>query len=227
MDVRRFGNTGGQEGEAEGALERGVVHRFGGGARPTTAVPLGGKEQRRMAVRFPLLPQELQGAFRQRDVAILIAFAGADVQEHALGIDIADLEVQPFAQAQPAGVNGAEADAMIQGGDGGQNAAHLGGREHNREFELGVGARQFQFVRPGPPEGFFPEQFEGTDDLGAGLTGDFLVGLEVDAVLAELFGRNELGRFVVELAELAHTGVVGLFRARADGQELQIIGEGF
>jgi hypothetical protein len=51
------------------------------------------------------------------------------------------------------------------------------------------------------------------------------VALEVDAVLANLLGTDQLGGFIVELTELADTGVVSLFGARADGQELQVIGE--
>jgi len=53
------------------------------------------------------------------------------------------------------------------------------------------------------------------------------VFLKVDAVLAELFGRDQVGGFVVVLAELADTGVVGLLCAGADGQELEVVGERF
>jgi hypothetical protein len=49
----------------------------------------------------------------------------------------------------------------------------------------------------------------------------------MDAVLAEVFGREQLRGSAVVLAELANTSVVSLFGARADGQQLQIIGEGF
>jgi hypothetical protein len=49
----------------------------------------------------------------------------------------------------------------------------------------------------------------------------------MDAILADVLGREQFGRAAVELAELADTGVISLFGARADGQELQIIGEGF
>jgi hypothetical protein len=77
---------------------------------------LGGKEQDWMAVGFPLLAQAQQRATGQRDVAILIAFAPTDVQEHPLRVDVADFQPKPFAQTQAAGVNGDKADPMIQGG---------------------------------------------------------------------------------------------------------------
>ena len=227
VDVRRLFDAAGLEGKAESALQRGTAHRFGGGAGALAAVALGGKEQCGMAMRFPLLAQEQQGALGQRDIAVLVTFAAADVNEPPLRINVADRQTQPFAQAQAAGVNGDQADAMIQGGDGRQQAAHLVGGENDRQLELGVGAGQFHFGRPGAAQGFFPEELDGADGLGAGLPGDFFVLLEMDAVLAEVFGREQVRRLVVMLAELPDTGVIGLLGARADGQELQVIGEGF
>jgi len=82
-------------------------------------------------------------------------------------------------------------------------------------------------VRPDAFEGFFPEQFDCADGLSAGLAGDFLVGLEMDAVLTNVLWREQVGGFVVELADLTDAGEVGLFGAGADRQELQVIGEGF
>jgi hypothetical protein len=225
VDVRVLFDAAGLESEAEGALERGAAHRSGGGGGTQTAVTFGGKEQRRMTMTFPLLAQEPQRAFGQRDVTVLIAFATADVQEHALGINVANLEIQTFTQAQAAGVDGDQADAMIQRGNVGQDVAHFGGGEDDGQFELRIGANQFQFVRPDPVEGFFPEQFDGADGLGAGLAGDLLVALEMDAVLANLLGTDQLGGFAVELTELADAGVVSRFGARADGQKFEIVGE--
>jgi hypothetical protein len=179
-----------------------------------------------MAVRLPLLAQEQERAVGQRDVAILITLAGADVEQPPFGINVAHLEAQALAQAQAAGVNEDQTDALVQRGHGGQEAAHLGGREHDGELELGIGAGQFQFGRPDALEGFFPEQLEGADDLRGSLTGDFLLRLEMDAILAELLGGDAIGGFGVKLAELAEAGEVSGFGAWAQGQEGQIIGEG-
>ena len=116
---------------------------------------------------------------------------------------------------------------MIERLDLRQNPAHLGSREDDGQFELGIGAHQFQFVRPNAFEGFFPEELEGADGLGAGLAGDLFVGLKMNAILANLLGGDQFGRFAIELAELADTGVIGFFGAWADGQEFEIVGEGF
>ena len=79
---------------------------------------------------------------------------------------------------------------------------------------LGIGADQGQFVRPGPAQGFLPKQFEGANGLGGRLPGDLLDGLEVNTVLPELLGGDEVGGFAVVLAELADTGVIGFDGAR-------------
>jgi hypothetical protein len=36
------------------------------------------------------------------------------VEEHALGIDVADFEIEGFAQTQAAGVDGGQRDAVIE-----------------------------------------------------------------------------------------------------------------
>ena len=227
VNVRVLFDGAGQEGQTEGALERGAAQGFCGGGGALAGMTLGRKEQRGMTVRFPKLAQEPERALGQRDVAILIALAGADVNEPALGINVAHFQTQGFAQAQAAGINEDQTDPMVQGGDGGQDAAGFGGGEDDGEFEPGIGADQFEFGGPDAFEGFLPEQFEGADDLGGGLAGDLLDGLEVDAILAELLGGDQVGGFGMELRELAQAGEIGLSGAGSDGQEGQVIGERF
>jgi len=79
-----------------------------------------------MPMRFPVFPQALKGDFGQRHVAVLIALATADVEEHAFGINVAHLEAQAFAQAQAAGVDEQQADALIGRGHRSQHPADFG-----------------------------------------------------------------------------------------------------
>jgi hypothetical protein len=227
VDMGVLFDAAGLEGLAKAALESSARHRFGGGGSALAAAAFGGEEKARMAVGFPKLTQELQGALGQGDVAVAIALARADVQEHAARVNVADLQAQPLPQTQAAGVDGDKADPMVEQGNQAQDAAHLGGGEDYGQLELGVGAGQIQFVWPGAVEGFLPEELDGADGLGAGLAGDLLVGLEMDAVLAQVLGRKKIGGLAEELTELAQTGKIGLLGARTDGQELQVIGEGF
>ena len=49
----------------------------------------------------------------------------------------------------------------------------------------------------------------------------------MDEVLAKVFGAELVRRFIVILTDLAKAGVVGLLGASADGQQLEVVGEGF
>lgn len=84
VHMSRLLDPAGVEGQAEGPLQGGTAHGLSGGFGALTTVALGREEQRGMAMGFPLLAQQEQRAFGQRDVAIAIALAGANVQEPPL-----------------------------------------------------------------------------------------------------------------------------------------------
>lgn len=223
MGMGVFFDAAGLEGQTEGALECGAAHRFGGGGSALAVVAFGREEQRGMAMGLPELAQQFERALRQGDVAIAIAFGAANVQEHPFGIDVADLQAQAFSQAQAAGVKGGQTDPMIQGGHRRENFANFDGGEDDRQFELRIGADQLDFGGPDLLEGFFPEEFDRAESLRGSLAGDFFDGLEVDEILAEFFDGNQLGGFLVELAELTHARQVRGDGPGAEGHEEQIV----
>jgi len=135
--------------------------------------------------------------------------------------------VQALAQAQAAGIKGDEAHALIQRGGAGEDLANLRRRENHRELELGLSAHQFHFGRPDAPQAFLPKDFDGTQRLSRGLAGDFLLALEVDEILAQLFRADQFRCAVEILGPLANTGEVRRLAARCNRQKLQVIGEGF
>ena len=116
---------------------------------------------------------------------------------------------------------------LVQGGGAGKDEANLLGGEDDRQFESGLSANQFQFRRPNPPQAFLPEKFDRAQGLGGSLAGDFLDALEMDEVLAQLLGADELRRSVEMFGPLANTGEVGLLGARGNRQEFQILSKGF
>ena len=72
------------------------------------------EEQTWVFVSLPVETKELQNASRQRGIAIVVTFAVSDVKEHAVTVDVADLEVETFAEPQAAGVEGGEEDSMAR-----------------------------------------------------------------------------------------------------------------
>jgi len=224
MDVAVLGDPAGLEGETEGALQRRPAHRLGGGDDRPAVVAFGREEETGMAMALPALAQEEQRALREGDVAVAIALAATDVQEHALGVNVADLQIQALAQAQAAGVDGDQGDPVIEGRDGGENATDLGGGQDDRELELGVGSDELDLRGPGSVEGLLPEQLDGADGLGRTGAGEAPFGLEVEEVLAQFLGGDVFGGATEVLAQLAHAGQVGLTAAGQQGQEAEVFG---
>jgi len=141
-----------------------------------------------------------EGFFGQGDVAVALALAGADMEEHAWGIDVAHLEAQAFAQAQTAGIDGDQGHSLIEQRHAGQDGAHFGRGQDDGQLESQVGPAGgacTQYAcgakRHGSRLCLVPEELDGTDGLGGGLAGDLLLALEEDEILAEFLGRDALG----------------------------------
>src|SRR5215510_3499133 len=83
------------------------------------------KKQRRIAMRNPVLAQQLQGSFRQRDVTVLGALAVADVNHKAGAIDVGHAQMGSFLQTQAAGVDGGETNSVARQSDVTENLTHL------------------------------------------------------------------------------------------------------
>ena len=147
------------------------------------------------------------------------------MEQAAFAIDVADFQAQAFAQAQAARVNQRQTNPMIQRGDGREQAADLGGGEDDREFEARVSAGELNLGRPGTAEGFFPEQLDGAEGLGGGWPGELLLDLEVQEVLAEFFGRDQVGGLGVKLAEFEDAGPVAQDAAFGQREQAQIVEE--
>jgi hypothetical protein len=81
-----------------------TIERRLGTLRRLQAAMAIGKEQFRVAMQLPELAQGGQRRCRQGHEAIPVALGVADLDAHPGGIDVADFEGQPFAQAQPQAV---------------------------------------------------------------------------------------------------------------------------
>jgi len=114
---------------------------------------------------------------------------------------------------------------MIQAFNKTQNTADLIGREDDWQFEFWIGTGKFKLGWPSASQGFFPEHFDRTKGLGAGLASDLFVLFEMNEVLAKIFGREPVRRFGVMLGDLTKTGIVSLLGAPTDGQQLEVIGK--
>lgn len=72
------------------------------------------KEPLRWLIFFPILAQQHQQLIRQWDVAILFAFSQADVERHAVAVNILDSQVGEFRNAKPSGISAHEHGPLFQ-----------------------------------------------------------------------------------------------------------------
>ena len=99
-------------GGVDGAVElagRQRLDRVAAGKQPAP--------RQHQAAAPPLAPpgaQQFEQLRRQHGVAVLAALALLDAQQHALGIDVADLERHDFGDAQPGAVGGAERRLVLR-----------------------------------------------------------------------------------------------------------------
>jgi hypothetical protein len=101
--------------------------------------------------------------------------------------------------------------------------ADFPGSENDWEFEPGIGSGNGQLQWPGAMKGFFPEEFDRTDGLGGGLTGQLLFLLEKNEVLPNLVGRKVCGISLKIFAELTDIIVISLAGSVGKGQKTQVV----
>jgi hypothetical protein len=114
---------------------------------------------------------------------------------------------------------------MVQRLDPGQDAAHLGGRENDRQLELRRGAGKLQLGGPNALERFLPEELDGAQGLSGALAGEPPLGFEMDKVLAEVLAADLVGGTLKMIGQLADAGPVTLLAARLERQQCQVIGK--
>ena len=85
-----------------------------------------------MAVGAPILAEESQGVIRHGHVAILTAFAQPHMQHMARAINLIDLQLNAFLEAQATRVNGRQADPIVGALETPQNLVHFADTQDDR-----------------------------------------------------------------------------------------------
>ena len=162
-----------------------------------------------MAVGDPVLAQQQQRTFRQRHVAVLAALAVPHVEHHPVTVNVLHVQVDAFLEAQTAGVDRAQADAVARETQATQDALDFVHAEHDGQAVFAVGAHQLE-RGPLPPERVMVDELDGAqrDRECAGIR--LLVVFEVEKVLAQFFFADAVGRLAVVLRQLPHGAHVGL-----------------
>ena len=225
MDGGFFVYTGLGQGLLEGDLNTGYGHGLISDCLSMPAATGRREEPVLIAVSLPELSEEFQSAVGQGDVAVLVALA-SDMEEHAVAVDVGDLQGSAFGQSQPAGVDGGETNPMaehvdageglsdfIEAQDGGQGLDPLG-------FEQTDGG-------PVPFEGVLIEELDSTESNGTGHprpAGD--IGA-VEEILPQFLIGDQIGGLVIVFSQLADGSGVGFLCARREAAKLHVLDHSF
>jgi len=96
---------------------------------------------------------------------------------------VSDLQVQPFLQTQAAGINGAQAGAIMLAAYETQDAAYFGHAEHDRQFLFSGRAHKFEGF-PFPAQSVLEEKLDPAQVDGAGTARSVFFVLEEQEILA-------------------------------------------
>ena len=117
VHARLLGDARGADGPLTATLDAGDVQGGLGGAS--------GEEEALGLVFAPIASEAVEQVGGEGNEAVLAALGAADVQLHALGIDVFDAETDDLADAQAAGIGEMEQQPVARGEGGGEEADDL------------------------------------------------------------------------------------------------------
>ena len=209
MDGDRFGEIRLLLGESKRLLEGTRRNGLRCGLSVHRAETASRKQPDRMAVGHPILAQHVQGALGQRHIAIFVALAASDVDEHPGTVEVGDLQPDAFAQAQATGIDRRQAQPVMGQPDGLKQALHLVGGQDIGERLGFLGTYQNQNL-PLPLKGHGKEGFDAAHGLGDGRRGPFLDIGDRQKILSDLGLSELIGRRIEMLRQHPHGADVGI-----------------
>jgi hypothetical protein len=196
-------------GPTEGTLDTAFGHGRGSGVCSITASAKSREEEAGVTVGGPIASEQLEGGKGERDVAILGTLSPVDMDHHASGIDIGDFEMETFVESQAAGIDGGKIGVILGGFDLGKNGSDFFMAENGRKASFGLGSEDSEDVPVSLEDVFVEEAYPAIADAH-GIGGPVINILAVEEIVLEFLLGDQVGGFVVELAEHANGAGVGL-----------------
>lgn len=206
----------------DGALNGRDAHRCGCLASPLVVASIGRKQQYSMAVRLPVVSQSEQGRLRQWDVAILGTFAAMDVDHHPPAVDVSDLQVEPFLQAESQRVHGPKESGHPHGRAGIEDLLDLFSSDDFRQrfdvLQFGFGERF-----PVSPASASEEELDAAEGNSQRAIGKLFFDFQMQQPAAKLFFGDFIGRGMTVVSQLSHGSQVAMNGSLSPTGQVQII----
>jgi hypothetical protein len=162
---------------------------------------------------LPVDPQQLQGPCGQGHQAVFTPFALSNQDQHPVGVNVRDLEMGPFPQAQSAGIDHPQTHPSFGVDYRGQQRADFLGTHYNWQFLAVPGPHERQ-DRPWSLQGDLIKKPAPIEVDTEGTLRDLLLMEQIETVLADLF-----------FVELVRSAPVVL-REVLDGLDVTLLGPG-
>ena len=192
-----------------------------GGGTVNAAASGSGKDPHGVAMGFPVLAEQLQGRVGQGDVTILAALAVMDVNQLPGAVDVTDLEVSAFLQAQSTGIDGGETSPIAKQSDLRENLSHFFPAEDDGQLLFSRRAHQLERGQR-TLEGVLVEELQAAQGDGGAAAGPVLDVLDVEKVLPQFFVADLIRRLVIVLGQLADGPDIHLLGACRHATQLQV-----
>ena len=174
-----------------------------------------------VAVRFPLLAQQLQRFLRQRHVAVFVALGLPDAHESARTVDVFDFQMSALGQAQSAGIDRGQTEAIVLKANAVQHMANFIPAEHDRQPFVFPGTDEQQGW-PRALDGVIVEELDATQCDRAGAAAPLFDVFTVQKVLPQIFFANPARGLVEVFAQLANGADIQFLSTGAVAFKLQV-----
>ena len=158
---------------------------------------------------------------REHGIAILLAFALTHADQHAAGIDIANLQVHHFADSQAGPVSGHQRGAVANRTHVLKQFMDFGGTEDQRQFLRDAAAR-YRVVRPGGFQGHVIEKFDGGNKGVHSIRRQAAFIDQVQLIFPDLLQAEKIGAALVESGQAGDIMHVGSLRFGGQAAQLHV-----
>ena len=170
----------------------------------------------------PRLPEQGQQPRREPPTAIALAFPLPDAEDHARTIDIGDLEVTEFRDAQAGRREGRQNGTRFEAAGSWEQGRHFGLTQDRREGLRPLGLRDVG-EHVALAERNIVEKAQGTDGLHHECPRDMPLVDEIELILAHLLGAEPIRRGPEVLGKLGDTAERGLASFWGRVPQLEVI----
>src|SRR5262249_6730741 len=151
--------------------------------------------------------------WRERDIAILLAFALTDSNDHALGVDVGGTQRERLAQPQAGGIDRHQQDAVSRQVDRSEKIDRFADRKDDRQVPL-VASVVKTLDNVGTFENLLIKEPQCTDRLVEQDVRSMLLIAQPDLIRGHMLGPELIGRPLVVQGEMTDSGDVRLFGSR-------------